>query len=152
MAALTTGRKDISRPDQLTEAVRRGIEQRAAQPSMASRTYQNDQRRLAITEAERLGLQALGKAPEKLALVNQDASQFQREPNRASASYSGEIVAETTSFTIQKTNPLTTVRHLKEHLPKIPKVGERVRISYSADVAAVKSLKMEKKTSRGLHV
>ena len=62
-----------------------------------------------------------------------DAQAFRTAVIEAEAiAYRGQIVGENDHFIIQKVSPLNTIRHLKRDLPRIPHVGQEVRIGYCA--------------------
>lgn len=81
-----------------------------------------DEMRIAAIEATGIGMKALGK----------DYSRYsQISPLKQNSTYRGSIVGENKHFVVQKVSALNTVRHAKQDLPLIPKVGSEVRISYS---------------------
>jgi len=49
--------------------------------------------------------------------------------------YCGRVIGETPTFVVQQLTKQHTVRHDKHDLPRIPKVGEEVRIAYLNKVA-----------------
>ena len=80
--------------------------------------------RTAVVHAEILGKRALGKDYQKYT---------QTAALKSSNTYSGPVVAvDNPLFVVQKVSPLHTVRHLKRDLPFLPRVGENLRIAYSA--------------------
>jgi hypothetical protein len=79
--------------------------------------------RTAVIEAEAIGMKALGKDYRKYT---------QALARKTSNTYRGQIVGENDHFIIQKVSPLNTIRHLKRDLPRIPHVGQEVRIGYCA--------------------
>jgi hypothetical protein len=83
--------------------------------------------RVAVVEAEGLGMKALGS----------DYAKYNQTVARRNTSYRGKIVAENEIFVVQKLSPRDTVRHLKRDLPKVPQIGQDVRIGYSASLAKI---------------
>lgn len=84
--------------------------------------------RTAVIHAEIIGKKSLGK----------DYSKYsQSTAITSSNTYSGRIVGINDLFVVQKVSPLNTVRHLRQDLPRVPRIGENLRISYSAGICQV---------------
>ena len=84
--------------------------------------------RTAIIHAEILGKKSLGKDYEK---YNQSMAL------KNSNTYTGPVVGVNEFFVVQKVSPLNTVRHWKRDLPRLPRIGENLRIAYSAGICSV---------------
>lgn len=63
--------------------------------------------------------------------------------------YEGEILAETDLHILQRTAPTEAIAHFKSRLRRVPEVGERCRIVYSAEtLATVIALSKERGTQK----
>jgi hypothetical protein len=91
-------------------------------------TKPDDAVRIAVIHAEIIGKKSLGKDYAKYS---------QSTANTSSNTYTGRIVGMNDLFVIQKISPLHTVRHLRRDLPRVPRIGENLRIAYSAGVCRV---------------
>jgi hypothetical protein len=91
-------------------------------------TKPDDVVRTAVIHAEIIGKKSLGK----------DYSKYSQSTAITSSNvYSGRIVGINDLFVVQKISPLHTVRHLRQNLPRVPRIGENLRIAYSAGVCRV---------------
>jgi hypothetical protein len=79
----------------------------------------------AVIHAEIIGKKSLGKDYAKYS---------QSMAITSSNTYNGRIVGINDMFVIQKISPLHTVRHLRQNLPRVPRIGENLRIAYSAGI------------------
>ncbi len=91
-------------------------------------TKRDDAVLTAVIYAEIIGKKSLGKDYAKYS---------QSTAITTSNTYSGRIVGMNDLFVIQKISPLHTVRHLRRNLPRVPRIGENLRIAYSAGICRV---------------
>jgi hypothetical protein len=102
----------------------------------------------ALSQAALLGTQDRAKESTVADQIQAERQQLEaqfpghalRKANQQSASYEGKIASETHHFVLQLTSSRTGVLHDKQDLPKIPQVGQEVRINYAASLATVKEL------------
>ena len=76
-----------------------------------------------VIKAEAIGMKSLGKDYRKYT---------QGLARKTGNTYCGQVIGQTDHFVVQKVSPLNTIRHLKRDLPRVPEVGQNVRIAYSA--------------------
>jgi hypothetical protein len=97
----------------------------------------------ALSQAALLGTQDRAKEVTVADQIQAERQQLEaRFPGHSlrKANHEGKIASETQHFVLQLTGSRTGVLHDKQALPKIPSVGQEVRINYAASLATVKEL------------
>ena len=79
-------------------------------------TRPDDAARTAVIHAEIIGKKSLGK----------DYAKYSQSTAITSSNvYSGRIVGINDLFVVQKISPMHTVRHLRQDLPRVPRIGRK---------------------------